>query len=269
LRPIATTRNRIAPHHSRSIRTLQACLERLETRRLLSYADIELISLLPASGGDGSKGFVVDGIEDRARLGGANQGYDAVGDVNGDGVDDFIVSSLGTTVAPAAVGRAYLIFGRPGGFPASLDLNSLDGTSGYWIDGVEIGDGTGAYATGAGDLNHDGVPDLALGAHALDTAAGVDAGAVFVVYGGTHLAALDLADGAQDGIIGLADLDGAHGFRINGAVAGVHAGMVSSAGDVNGDHLDDLAIATTWVYGKPGKAYPGFLTLFFRGPIAR
>ena len=40
------------------------------SRQLLSYADFELSSLLPANGGDGSKGFVVNGIVDRGRLGG-------------------------------------------------------------------------------------------------------------------------------------------------------------------------------------------------------
>ena len=44
-------------------------LERLEDRQLLSYADFELSSLLPANGGDGSTGFVVDGIVDEGKLG--------------------------------------------------------------------------------------------------------------------------------------------------------------------------------------------------------
>ena len=47
-------------------RRLQA--ERLEDRRLLA-GDFELSSLLPANGGDGSSGFVVNGITNEGLLG--------------------------------------------------------------------------------------------------------------------------------------------------------------------------------------------------------
>ena len=40
-----------------------------------------------------------------------------------------------TASRPPRPSDAYLIFGRPGGFPAELDLQSLDGTNGYVIDG--------------------------------------------------------------------------------------------------------------------------------------
>ena len=39
------------------------------SRQLLSAAEFELSSLLPANGGDGSKGFVTTGIVDRGVLG--------------------------------------------------------------------------------------------------------------------------------------------------------------------------------------------------------
>ena len=74
----------------------------------------------------------------------------------------------------------------------------------------------------------------------------------FAVYGGgTHLAALDLADGVTDGRINVSSLDGMHGFVINGVVGGGtysdgraigRASRASGVGDVNGDHVDDLII---------------------------
>ena len=68
-------------------RRLQA--ERLEDRRLLA-ADFELSCLLPANGGDGSSGFVVNGITDQGQLGrSANASPQPLGDVNQDGIDDF------------------------------------------------------------------------------------------------------------------------------------------------------------------------------------
>ena len=58
------SRARSNPQRPRNPRARRASLERLEERQLLSYADFELSSLLPANGGDGSKGFVVSGIVD-------------------------------------------------------------------------------------------------------------------------------------------------------------------------------------------------------------
>ena len=131
-----------------------------------------------------------------------------------------------TNVHPGARSR-LLIFGRRGGFGSQLDLETLDGTNGYRIDGVNIGGGGtgsfGAYGSGAGDVNHDGVPDLAIGATNADPSGDrVNAGQIFVIYGGlANLAALDLADGSSDGVIALSGLDGTDGFTINGAVAAV------------------------------------------------
>ena len=71
---------------------------RLEERQLLYAAEFELSSLLPANGGDGSKGFVTTGVVDRGRLGSPSQGYHPVGDVNQDGIDDFIADGCRLTL---------------------------------------------------------------------------------------------------------------------------------------------------------------------------
>jgi hypothetical protein len=59
-RPASRRRSACARHTS---------VERLEDRCLLSFADFELSSLLPANGGDGSKGFAVGGVVDQGKLG--------------------------------------------------------------------------------------------------------------------------------------------------------------------------------------------------------
>ena len=162
-----SSRTRSTSPRSRNSRARRTNLERLEERQLLSAAEFELSSLLPANGGDGSKGFVVNGIVDRGKLGHPRFGYQPLGDVNQDGIDDLLVAAAGQGISGAAAptpSDAYLIFGRPGGFPAELDLNSLDGTTGYAIHDAVVGDGRASCGGGAGDLNHDGVPDLVLGA---------------------------------------------------------------------------------------------------------
>src|SRR4051794_35794968 len=93
-----SSRIRSNPRRSRPARVRPARLERLEERQLLSTADFELSSLLPANGGNGSKGFVTTGIVDRGRLGSPSQGYQPVGDINRDGIADFFLAAVGTTV---------------------------------------------------------------------------------------------------------------------------------------------------------------------------
>ena len=202
----------------------------------LSDGEFELSTLL-ATNSDGSQGFVVSGMPDRLALGGPRK-YQPVGDVNGDAIDDFLVTSPSSSVNPPVYSQAYLIFGRSDGFPAALDLNTLTGTTGYVINGREAGDNLGNAGGGAGDLNGDGIPDLVLGAQTADPSSDrVSAGQVYVLFGGSsNLAALDVADGAQDGSIDLAQLNGINGFTINGTATSAYAGYsVDAAGDVNHD----------------------------------
>ena len=254
-----SSRTRSTRQRPRNLRATRTSLEQLEDRQLLSYTDFELSSLLPANGGDGSKGFVVNGSVASGKLGQPRFTYEAVGDINQDGTDDVLLAAPGQGnsggTSPTTASDAYLIFGRPGGFPAALDLNSLNGTNGYVIHDAVLGDATGLAGGGAGDLNHDGAPDLVLGATwATPSPDRLRAGETFVLFGGGHLAALDLADGTQDGRIDLALLDGVNGFVINGAVAGDSSGRAVGVGDVNGDHIDDLFVSAP---AKPnsGRAY--------------
>lgn len=75
---------------------------------------------------DGSNGFAANGV--MSGFGGF--AIAGVGDVNGDGIDDFIVSDpLAGTIDVNPAGEAYVVFGTTNGFPASIDLTSLDGAA--------------------------------------------------------------------------------------------------------------------------------------------
>lgn len=174
----------------------------------------------------------------------------AAGDVNGDGRDDFIVGAPQNDAGAAEAGAAYVIFGRDGNFTSPIDLATLDSATGFKITGAAAGDIAGLGVSSVGDINGDGISDLAIGAPQSQTSG---AGNVYIVYGGASIGALDLAALAP-----------AQGFVVRGAAPGDQAGYnVANAGDVNGDGIDDLILgAPTHDAGgnNAGAAYVVFGT---------
>ena len=85
--------------------------------------------------------------------------FRVVGDVNGDGLEDFIIANpLDASSVPGVeplIGRAFLILGRVGG-PASLGLTETDAAA--ILEDVSLGAGVFAL----GDLNRDGYDDFAI-----------------------------------------------------------------------------------------------------------
>ncbi len=201
---------------------------------------------------NGSNGFVIEtGATDLKRA----------GDVNGDGLDDFIVGNANASPnALTGAGASYVIFGRTTAFPASLSLASIDGNTGFGIVGISAQDRTGFYVSGAGDFNNDGFDDVLIGAPYQTTDAKAEAGAAYLVLGGNDFPTA----------LSLADIDGTNGFVFKGSDIQNHAGAsVAAIGDINHDGADDLAI------GAPGKGpfgvpndYPGETYVLFGGSFA-
>jgi len=177
---------------------------------------------------NGADGFRFDGEEEGDYAGGS---VSTAGDINGDGLDDLVVGAAGGN-------KSYVIFGSTTGFS---DLASLDGTNGFRIDGLVANDYVGSSVSSAGDINGDGLDDLVVGAPSADTSGGTNAGQSYLLFG------KDVAsEGDFSSVFELATLDGTNGFRIDGLAAGDAFGQsVSSAGDINGDGLDDLVIGAS------------------------
>ena len=213
-------------------------------------AVLDLATLLPANGGDGSRGFVLNGIDADDESGAS---VSSAGDVNGDGFDDLIISApfAGSDSGETYTGEAYVVFGREE-VSATVDLSTLllanggDGSSGFVLHGIPADVGVGAVSS-AGDVNGDGIADVVVGTSAADTSGGVNSGQSYVIFGTDAGFAAELELSA---LLSVNGGDGSLGFVLNGIDADDQSGCaVSSAGDVNGDRIGDLIIGA--VYADP------------------
>src|SRR6476659_299134 len=93
-------------------------LEPLESRIAPAGLVLDVASL------NGSNGFRVIGAGAEHYAGWAVAG---IGDLNGDGVDDFAFTEEVPPVENRAA-QTFVVFGNAAGLPASLNPNSLDGT---------------------------------------------------------------------------------------------------------------------------------------------
>ncbi len=180
---------------------------------------------------DGTNGFTILGADRDDRLGSVS----AAGDVNGDGLHDILVGAHLADLPEKNAGAAYVIFGTGDGFPAILDVDSLDGTNGFAMRGASEWDRTGVAVANAGDLNGDGLDDVAVGADLADPDE-ARSGKAYVVFGD---------DTGFPAEIDLDALDGTNGITLVGPGLDKFAGRdLANAGDVNGDGITDLLIGT-------------------------
>ena len=129
---------------------------------------------------DGTNGFRLDGEQSYDFSGRSVSG---AGDVNGDGFDDLIIGANYADPDGSDSGASYVVFGKAAGWDASLDLSTLDGLTGFRLDGEASGDLSGRSVAAAGDVNGDGLADVIVGAFAADPG-GDASGASYVVFGG-------------------------------------------------------------------------------------
>ncbi len=142
------------------------------------------------------------------------------GDLDADGLDDFVVGARYDDGGGRDAGSAAVFLGGTSG---SLSYDSADAI----LDGENDGDQAGAAVAVVGDVDGDGYADVLIGAPANDRN-GTDAGAAYVVLGSAAWTDLDLS--AAD-------------FILEGVAAGDAAGWsVGGGGDVDRDGLADIMV---------------------------
>ncbi len=180
---------------------------------------------------NGTNGFLVN-------LSGSANEAAGVGDINGDGISDFIigVSFWG--------GQTWVIFGRNSDFPATIDGTWLDGNKGFRVAKYEAN--IPAFLMGsAGDINGDGLKDFIIGSWNRVACSG---GSIhcptghysYVIFGkNTAFKPLIYPD----------SLKGTDGFAISNE-GGDFLSFVGNVGDINGDGIDDLFSEKSIIFGS-------------------
>ena len=203
-------------------------------------------STLSLSTLNGTTGFRLDGVSDRDY-----SGYSVgAGDINGDGYDDVIVGAYGADNNGGSSGSTYVVFGKASGWSSTLNLSTLNGTTGFRLDGGSAAESSGREVS-AGDINGDGYEDVIVGAYQAGNN-GTNSGSTYVVFGKAS---------GWSSTLDLSTLNGTTGFRLDGGAAGEYSGGSVGAGDINGDGYEDV-ITGAWLaaYTAPsaGSAYVVF-----------
>lgn len=169
----------------------------------------------------------------------SNCAVSSAGDLNGDGYEDLLIGlpSQGD-FGRSMCGIVYIVFGTVNGIP-NVDINAMNPPQGIKIIGGASNAKLGFSVSNLGDISGDGIDDIIIGAPMEDKA--------YVLFGKKNgwTANLDLAAG----------LSSTQGKTIIGPIGSQLGFAVSSAGDFNGNGINDFMVSAPFADSGSGKVY--------------
>jgi hypothetical protein len=156
---------------------------------------------------------------------------EGIGDLNNDGIEDIAVGSSDDDDGDSGAGAIYILFLNTNGTVKSEQ--KISQTTGGMVN-LDAFDSFGYSITNIGDLDEDGVTDLAVGARK-DGDGGSYAGAVYILFMNTN--------GTADSVQKISDLEGGLTEDLEGS--DYFGSSVTNLGDVNDDDITDIAVGAT------------------------
>jgi len=171
-------------------------------------------------------GGLLGSLENGDRLG---VSVASLGDLDGNGVSEIAVGAVGDDAGGTDRGAVWILFLNPNG--TVITHQKISDTQGGFSGGLADGDTFGSSLAAIGDLDGDGITELAVGARS-DNDGAADAGAVWILFlhaNGT-VRSVQKISATAGGFSGA--LDGADSFGQS----------VAALGDLDGDAVPDLAV---------------------------
>lgn len=161
-------------------------------------------------------------------------------DINGDGYADIVTAVAATNDGQQTYGPVKITLGNASGnFAQNLSSN----TGGLILDNFDFpgGDRTFRFMAAAGDVNGDGLADMAGWTGGTYGTGGSGAS---ILFGNTSYAA--------GGSVNIATLNGSNGVKLTNVSAGINS---MALGDLNGDGLADIVVGSKGANSGAGKLW--------------
>ncbi|MBR9701454.1 DUF2341 domain-containing protein [Candidatus Pacearchaeota archaeon] len=169
-----------------------------------------------------------------------------LGDLDGDGVGDIAVGTLKDHDGGSDRGAVYILFMDTDG--TVKDYQKISDTRGNFTGGLTDLDEFGSGGNSIGDLNNDGVEDIAIGARKADDG-GASAGEVWVLFMDTDGTVKSEAKINDTSVGGGLDAGDQFGNRVGGI------------GDLDGDGIEDIIVGAS--FGDDVKDDAGEIWVLF------
>ncbi|MEK6914453.1 MAG: LamG-like jellyroll fold domain-containing protein, partial [Nanoarchaeota archaeon] len=180
---------------------------------------------------DSLAGFNPDGLDSSDNFGSS---ITSIGDLDGDGIVDLAVGAINDENLDSDEGAIYILFMNNSNGTIKSNLKISDGLNGFNPSGMDSDEDFGISITSIGDLDGDGIIDLAVGAHSDENlASNTSEGAIYILF-------LNSTGGVKTNT---KISDSLAGFNPSGLDSSDNFGSsITSIGDLDGDGIVDLAV---------------------------